>query len=138
MIGGSDAGAHLDRMCGARYPTVFLGDIVRERQLIPLEEAVHLMTDAPARFFGLKQRGRIAVGWHADIVLFDPRTIASEPIRMRADLPGKSDRLFAGARGIEHVLVNGVEIVAGGKETGNLPGRIMRSGRDTDTVTVHA
>jgi len=137
LIGGSDAGAHLDRMCGARYPTVFLGDVVRERRLIPLEEAVHLMTDAPARLFGLKHRGRIAVGWHADLVLFDPHTIASEPIRMRADLPGKSDRLFAGARGIEHVLVNGVEIVTAGKETGNLPGRIMRSGRDTESVTVH-
>ncbi len=136
MIGGSDAGAHLDRMCGARYPTIFLSDVVRERQLLPLEEAVHMMTDVPARFFGLKERGRVALGWHADLVLFDPKTIASEPIRMRADLPGGSDRLFCGARGIEHVLVNGVEIVTAGKETGNLPGRIMRSGRDTESVTV--
>jgi hypothetical protein len=44
--------------------------------------------------------------------------------------------LFAGARGIEHVLVNGVEIVRCGKETGNLPGQVMRSGRDTETVAV--
>ena len=138
MIGGSDAGAHLDRMCGARYPTLLLGDVVRERQLLSLEEAVHMITDVPARFFGLKERGRIALGWHADLVLFDPDTVASEPIRMRADLPGKSDRLFAGARGIEHVLVNGIEIVSHGKETGNLPGRILRSGRDTETVTVHS
>jgi N-acyl-D-aspartate/D-glutamate deacylase len=138
MIGGSDAGAHLDRMCGARYPTIFLGDVVRERGLLALEEAVHMMTDVPARFFGLKARGRIAEGWHADLVLFDPRTIASEPIRMRADLPGNSERLFAGARGIERVFVNGVEIVCGGKQTGNLPGRILRSGRDTETVPVHA
>ena len=137
LIGGSDAGAHLDRMCGARYPTVFLGDVVRERQLISLEEAVHMITDAPARFFGLKERGRIAVGWHADLVLFDPGTIASGPIGSRADLPGGTDRLFAEARGIEHVLVNGVEIVTAGKETGKLPGRIMRSGQDTETVTVH-
>ena len=137
LIGGSDAGAHLDRMCGARYPTVLLGDVVRERKLLPLEEAVHLITDAPARFFGLKERGRVAVGWHADLVLFDPRTVASESIRSRADLPGHTDRLFAGARGIEHVLVNGVEIVSAGKETGNLPGRILRSGRDTESVTVH-
>jgi N-acyl-D-aspartate/D-glutamate deacylase len=138
LIGGSDAGAHLDRMCGARYPTVLLGDVVRERRLVSLEEAVHLITDAPARFFGLKERGRIAPGWHADLVVFDPRTVASEPIRMRADLPGDADRLFAGARGIEHVLANGVEIVSDGKETGNFPGRILRSGRDTESVTVHA
>jgi N-acyl-D-aspartate/D-glutamate deacylase len=136
LIGGSDAGAHLDRMCGARYPTAFLGDVVRRRQLIPLEEAVHLMTDAPARFFGLRHRGRIARGWHADLVLFDPDSIASEPIRMRADLPGDTERLFAEARGIERVFVNGVETVAGGRETGSLPGRLLRSGRDTETVEV--
>ncbi|MBI3782279.1 MAG: D-aminoacylase [Deltaproteobacteria bacterium] len=136
LIGGSDAGAHLDRMCGARYPTALLGDVVRERQLIALEEAVHLITDAPARYFGLTQRGRIAPGWHADVVLFDPQTVASGRITSVADLPGDTDRLFAGARGIEHVLVNGVEIVTGGKQTGNLPGRLLRSGRDTETVNV--
>ncbi|HVM96089.1 MAG TPA: amidohydrolase family protein, partial [Candidatus Acidoferrales bacterium] len=134
--GGSDAGAHLDRMCGARYPTALLGDVVRQRQLIPLEEAVHLITDAPARYFGLKERGRIALGWHADLVLFDPQTVAAGRITSVADLPGNTDRLFCEARGIEHVLVNGVEIVRSGKQTGNLPGRLMRSGRDTETVTV--
>jgi len=136
LIGGSDAGAHLDRMCGARYPTEFLGRVVRERQLLSLEEAVHLMTDAPARFFGLRQRGRIAPEWHADLVVFDPATIAAEPIHTRADLPGSVERLFCGASGIEHVYVNGVEIVASGKETGNLPGRLLRSGRDTESVEV--
>jgi N-acyl-D-aspartate/D-glutamate deacylase len=134
MIGGSDAGAHLDRMCGARYPTAFLGEVVRDRQLLPIEEAVHLITDVPARFFGLKERGRIAPGWHADLVVFDPAIVASERITTRSDLPGNTERLFAAARGIEHVLVNGVEIVSAGKETGNLPGRVMRSGRDTETV----
>jgi N-acyl-D-aspartate/D-glutamate deacylase len=135
LIGGSDAGAHLDRMCGARYPTAFLGGAVRERGLISVEEAVHLMTDAPARFFGLRQRGRIAAGFHADIVVFDPETVGSEPIRSRADLPGDTDRLFAAARGVERVLVNGVQIVVEGRQTGALPGRLLRSGRDTDTVS---
>ncbi len=136
MIGGSDAGAHLDRMCGARYPTIFLGDVVRRRQLIPLEEAIYLMTDAPARFFGLRERGRIAAGWHADLTIFDAGTIGSDKITMQADLPGRTERLFARAHGIEHVLVNGVEIVAAGRETGSLPGRLLRSGRDTETVGV--
>jgi N-acyl-D-aspartate/D-glutamate deacylase len=122
-------------MCGARYPSEFLRRVVREMQLISLEEAVQMMTSAPAELFGLRQRGRIAVGWHADLVLFDPETIASEPIRNRADLPGGSERLFAGAVGIERVFVNGRPIVAAGKETGELPGRVIRSGRDTATVT---
>lgn len=136
MIGGSDAGAHLDRMCGARYPTAFLGDVVRERGLLPLEEAVHMMTDVPARLFGLRERGRIELGWHADLVVFDPQTIAPEPIHTRSDLPGGTERLFAGARGIRSVLVNGVEIVADGAPTGALPGTLLRSGRDTETVPV--
>ena len=55
LIGGSDAGAHLDRMCGAPYTTEFIGDCLRGKQLIGLEEAVHHLTDMPARLFGLKR-----------------------------------------------------------------------------------
>ncbi len=138
LIGGSDAGAHLDRMCGARYPSAFLGDVVRDRGLIPLEEAIHLMTDAPARLFGLRERGRIAEGWHADLVLFDPATIQAGPIHTRADLPGGTERLFSEAEGVKHVFVNGCEIVRDGKETGELPGTLLRSGRDTETVAIPA
>jgi len=136
MIGGSDAGAHLDRMCGARYPTAFLGHVVRDRGLLPLEEAVHMMTDVPARLFGLRQRGRLELGWHADVVVFDPQTIAPDAIRTQFDLPGDSERLFAGASGIHRVLVNGVEIVVDGVATGNTPGTLLRSGRDTETVAI--
>ncbi len=135
MIGGSDAGAHLDRMCGGRYPTAFLGEVVRERGLVPIEEAIRLMTSAPADLFGLRGRGRIVEGAHADLVLFDPRTIAAGPVRNRADLPGGCARLYSEASGIERVWVNGVEIVRNGRETGALPGTLLRSGRDTDTVT---
>ena len=138
MIGGSDAGAHLDRMCGARYPTAFLGHVVRERGLLPLEEAVHMMTEVPARLFGLRQRGRIEVGWHADLVVFDPRTVAPGRIHTRRDLPGGTERLFAGATGVHRVFVNGSEIVVDGRETGTLAGTVLRSGRDTETVAVGA
>ena len=136
MIGGSDAGAHLDRMCGARYPTGFLGDVVRERQLLPLEEAVYMMTGAPAALFGLHDRGRIAPGAWADVVLFDPKTVNPGAVRSAADLPGGTDRLYAEAQGIARVLVNGRDIVVDGEPTGELPGRVLRSGRDTETVTV--
>ncbi|HYD48448.1 MAG TPA: amidohydrolase family protein [Terriglobales bacterium] len=134
LIGGSDAGAHLDRMCGARYPTEFLRRVVREMQLISLEEAVHRMTAAPAALFGLRRRGRIAPGMAADLVLFDPERVASEPIRTKADLPGNAERLFAAAVGIERVMVNGRTIVERGQQTGELPGVVLRSGRETETV----
>ena len=136
MIGGSDAGAHLDRMLGSTYPSAFLGDMIRGRQLVSMEEAVRLMTDVPARLFGLRERGRITEGWHADLVLFDPETVDSEPVRKVSDLPGDTDRLFAGATGIRKVFVNGRPIVSDGEATGDLPGTVLRSGRDTETVEV--
>ncbi|MEY2468717.1 MAG: hypothetical protein QOF21_1415 [Actinomycetota bacterium] len=134
MLGGSDAGAHLDRMCGAPYTTRFIGDMLRGRKLVPLEKAVQMITDAPARLFGLKGRGRIEVGNHADLVVFDPATIDSEPASLVADLPGDAKRLTADSIGVVRVLVNGVETVADGKATGATPGSILRSGRDTATV----
>ena len=75
-----------------------------------------------------------APGTHADITIFDPATVASGPVHMTADLPGNSSRLVADSVGVEHVFVNGAETVRAGAATGNLPGTLMRSGRDTDTV----
>ena len=134
LVGGSDAGAHLDRMCGARFPTEMLAQAVRDRGLLSMEECVRLLTDEPARLFGLKDRGRVAEGCFADLVVFNPDTVASEPIVERTDLPGGCERLYAGAVGMEHVLVNGTEIIAAGEPTGATPGTLLRSGRDTETV----
>ena len=135
LIGGSDAGAHLDRMCGAPYPTAFLADCLRGRQLIPMETAVRLMTSAPANLFGLRDRGRVAEGAFADLMVFDPAVVDAGPMRMSEDLPGDNERLVADAVGVEHVFVGGAEIVRGGEATGARPGTLLRSGRDTDTVT---
>jgi len=137
VIGGSDAGAHLDMMCGAIYTTSLLGHGVREHQVVTLEEAVRLITDVPARLYGLRHRGRIAPGWHADLVLFDPATVDHGPERTRYDLPASAPRLVADARGISSVLVGGVEVCHDGVATGALPGTVLRSGRDTDTVPAH-
>jgi N-acyl-D-aspartate/D-glutamate deacylase len=134
VLGASDAGAHLDVQCGAAYTTTFLAQGVREKQLMSLEEAVHRLADVPARLFGLKQRGRIVDGWHADLVLFDPARIAPGEEEMRQDLPGGASRVYVGATGIEHVLVNGGEVVRGDVLTGTLPGQVIRSGKDTETV----
>jgi N-acyl-D-aspartate/D-glutamate deacylase len=135
VIGASDAGAHLDFLATFNYSTVLLGQPVRERGLMPIEEAVRLLTDVPARLYGLKERGRLAEGWHADVVVIDPETVGAQPVRMRFDLPTGAPRLYGGADGIDHVLVNGTEIVDHGEFTEARPGTLLRSGRDTETVT---
>jgi N-acyl-D-aspartate/D-glutamate deacylase len=138
LLGGSDAGAHLDRMCGARYPTELLAEGVREFGALGIEEAVRMLTSEPAALFGLRDRGRIAAGMHADLVVFDPATVAPLPIREVADLPGGCERLTSDAVGVAHVFVNGAEIVRDGAVTDARPGRLLRSGRDTDTVVPRA
>ncbi|MGW3736157.1 N-acyl-D-amino-acid deacylase family protein [Streptomyces sp. NPDC005148] len=135
LLGGSDAGAHLDRMCGAPYTTRFLGDCLRGRKLVPLEQAVKMLTDDPAQLFGLRDRGRIQEGFHADLVLFDPERIDAGPATLVHDLPGDSPRLDSKAIGIVSVRVNGVETLRDDKVTGAVPGSVLRSGRDTRTVS---
>jgi N-acyl-D-aspartate/D-glutamate deacylase len=135
IVGGSDAGAHLDMMCGAIYSTALLAG-VRDRGGISLEEAVQLLSDEPARFYGLRDRGRITPGAHADLVVFDPDTIGYGQERTRTDLPGGAWRLYAESTGVEQVYVNGTAVVSDGRITGATPGTLLRSGRDTDSVTV--
>ncbi|PTM98047.1 N-acyl-D-amino-acid deacylase family protein [Streptomyces sp. VMFN-G11Ma] len=134
MLGGSDAGAHLDRMCGAPYTTRFLGDCLRRRKLVGLEQAVKMLTDDPARLFGLRERGRIQEGFHADLVLFDPERIDAGQATLVHDLPGDSPRLDAKAIGVRAVWVNGTEAIRDDVVSGAVPGRVLRSGRDTRTV----
>jgi N-acyl-D-aspartate/D-glutamate deacylase len=134
MLGGSDAGAHLDRMCGAPYPTLFLADVLRGRKLVSLERAIAMMTSEPADLFGLKGRGRIREGAQADLVLFDPETIGATGARAVEDLPDGSLRLVSDPFGIRKVIVNGQVTVDEGKGTGACAGTLLRSGRDTDTV----
>jgi N-acyl-D-aspartate/D-glutamate deacylase len=133
VIGGSDAGAHVDMLASFNYPSIVLGEAVRRRGLLSIEEGVNLITDVPARLYGLVERGRLREGWHADVVVFDPATVGTEQVSMRRDLPGGAGRLYAGASGVEHVLVGGRAIVRGGALTGDRPGGVLRSGRDTRT-----
>ncbi|MDF2267275.1 D-aminoacylase [Streptomyces coacervatus] len=135
MLGGSDAGAHLDRMCGAPYTTRFLGDCLRRRKLVGLEQAVKMLTDDPARLFGLRERGRVEEGFHADLVLFDPERIDAGTATLVHDLPGDSPRLDAKAIGVRAVWVNGVEAIRDDVVSGAVPGKVLRSGRDTRTVS---
>ena len=80
---------------------------------------------------------RSAPGWHADLVLFDSATIGHGPERTRYDLPAGAPRLVADAQGISSVLVGGVEVCRDGTATGALHGTVLRSGRDTQTVSAH-
>jgi N-acyl-D-aspartate/D-glutamate deacylase len=137
LLGGSDAGAHLSQMCGARYTSSLLATGVRKHHLLGVEEAVHHLTDAPARFYGLRDRGRVQPGYWADLVVFDPEAVDPGRLRTSADLPGGMTRLHSDPRGIVRVFTNGTEIVAHGRPTGSLPGRLLRSNRgDTTTVSI--
>ena len=98
------------------FPRV-LGEFVRERALLGLEEAVRKMTSAPAARLGLAERGLLSDGYLADVVVFDPKTVA---LNATYDEP----RRFP--TGIDHVLVNGTLVVDGGGHTGALPGRVVR------------
>lgn len=133
VIGASDAGAHLDMIDTFAFSTQVLGNGVREHQVITLEEAVHQLTQVPAELMGLRERGLIREGWHADLVIFDPATVGSGPVHMRPDLPADEPRIYADAYGVHHVFVNGAAVVRDGKHTGALPGTALRSGRDTYT-----
>jgi N-acyl-D-aspartate/D-glutamate deacylase len=78
----------------------------------------------------------VAEGWAADLVVFDPDRVDTEPAKTRYDLPGGSLRLFAESTGVAHVFVNGQEVVTDDRLTGALGGTVLRSGLETDTVTV--
>jgi len=134
IVGASDAGAHLDMLSTFNFSTSML-KACRERNLMPLEEAIYYLTDQPARIYGLRDRGRIAEGWYADLMIFDENQIGPEPVTWRNDLPSGAGRLYGEAVGIEHVFANGVEVVRRNELTGNNAGTLLRSGRDTETVT---
>lgn len=128
LLGLGDGGAHLDMLCDSGYPTYVLGTWVRERQVLSLEEAVRRMTSDPADFYAIRDRGRIAPGMAADIVIFDPDTVGSDarPERLH-DLPGGGKRMVKRSRGIEYTLVNGVVTWEKGKLTPARAGRVLRS-----------
>jgi N-acyl-D-aspartate/D-glutamate deacylase len=136
LIGASDAGAHLDMIAAFRYSTGMLAEAVRQRDLLSLEEAIGMLTGSAARMYGMVGRGVIAEGAHADILVIDTDTVGSGPVGTRFDLPGGAPRLYADATGIDHVIVEGVEVAAGGVYTEERPGRILRSGVDTRTPTM--
>ena len=133
VLGLSDAGAHASQLCDACFSTHLLGHWVRDTGTLSLEDAVRMLTTRPAEVFGIADRGRLAVGLPADIVIFDPSTVAAGTLRRVYDLPGKADRLVADATGIDAVIVNGQLIRHHNADIvdahGPLPGKVLRGGR---------
>jgi N-acyl-D-aspartate/D-glutamate deacylase len=110
-LGLSDAGAHVDQLCDAPLPTDLLGTWVRERGVLPLEQAVRKLTGEPADMFGFARRGYLREGYWADVCVFDPQTVATGPVRRVRDFPAGAERLTAEEpSGLRHVLVNGTPI----------------------------
>jgi N-acyl-D-aspartate/D-glutamate deacylase len=136
MIGASDAGAHLDFTAYFDYPVYVIEQAVRRYGVLPLEEAVQMLTSIPADLYGLRGRGRLVEGAFADVVVFDADSLASGTIGMRFDLPAGAGRLYAEPEGVSHVLVNGAPIVEGTAFTDERPGTVLRAGRDTETPSL--
>jgi N-acyl-D-amino-acid deacylase len=133
IIALSDAGAHASQLCDACYSTHLLGHWVRERKTLTVEEAVHHLTQRPAEMFGITDRGVLAEGRPADVVVFDSATVGPGPLKRVYDLPAGADRLVSEASGIDAVIVNGRLIRQNNKDTvaanDKLPGRLLRHGR---------
>jgi N-acyl-D-amino-acid deacylase len=124
-IGASDAGAHVAQFCGAGDTSDLLARFVREFGKLSLERAIHRITAEPADAWGIKNRGRIAVGAAADLTLFDPNTIERGAEEFVNDFPGGGNRYIRHARGIDKVIVNGEVVVDAGKYTTARTGQVV-------------
>ncbi len=114
-LGLSDAGAHVGQLCDAPQATDLLGNWVRDRKLMPVEDAVRMLSGQQADIFGFQDRGYLREGYCADVVVFDPETVAPGPIRRVRDFPADAERLTADQpSGVTVVIVNGTPIVEGG------------------------
>jgi len=131
LIGLSDAGAHVGQLCDACLPTDLLGNWVRDRGVLTLEQGVHKLTGEPAAVFGFDDRGVLAPGKAADVTVFDADTVAPGKLRRVKDFPADGERLVADEpAGMRHVVVNGTPIRVDGEPSdegvASKPGRVLR------------
>ena len=122
----SDSGAHVSQLMDSSLQTHLLYHWVRRKQAFTLEQAVRMLTLVPATLWGFGDRGLIREGMAADLVVFDPETIAAEMPEVVDDLPSGARRLVQRTRGIAATVVNGEVLLRDGKHTGALPGRLLR------------
>jgi len=124
----SDSGAHVSQIMDASLQTHLLSYWVRARQALPLEQAVRMLSFEPATHWGFTDRGLVREDMAADLLVFDPETIAPEMPEVVRDLPAGARRLTQRARGIAATVVNGEVVLRDGKPTGALPGQLLRAG----------
>ncbi|MEZ5660974.1 MAG: amidohydrolase family protein [Burkholderiaceae bacterium] len=124
----SDAGAHLVYFCDAGFGPYLLSHWVRETGTFTLAEAIRRLTSDPADKFRIPDRGRLATGAWADMVLFDPQTIERGELRKVDDLPGGGTRMIREAQGLHGVWVNGTLVHDGRQYTdiASGPGQVIR------------
>ena len=124
----TDAGAHLNtNFCTAGESSYVLGEWVRERQLLTLEDAIRRFTFQPASIMGLSDRGLVREGMVADLMVFDPARIGVKEDEITRDGPNGSPRRVQRAEGVEHVVVGGEAVFDHGQHTGAFPGRVLRA-----------
>jgi N-acyl-D-aspartate/D-glutamate deacylase len=138
IAGASDAGAHLDMIDSCLFTTRYLANAVRKFGATSLEQAVRHLSAEPARLVGIRDRGMLKPGWHADVVVFDEATIGHGAVYTRQDLPAGGARLYGDAEGIRHVVVNGTEIIRDNAYLGTPAGKVLRPGEGTYTVDIPA
>src|SRR5947208_3189636 len=126
----TDAGAHLNtNFCTAGESSYVLGEWVRERQLLTLEDAIRRFTFQPAGIMGLPDRGLVREGMVADLMVFDLARIGVKEDEITRDGPNGSPRRVQRADGVHHVIVGGEMVMDHGEHTGALPGRVLRAPR---------
>jgi N-acyl-D-aspartate/D-glutamate deacylase len=123
----SDSGAHLSQIADSSIHTHLLGHWVRDRQEFTLEEAVRMVTLAPALAWGFNDRGLVRPGMAADLNIFDPATVGPAVPRLVDDLPAGGHRLEQRSHGFLATVVNGQVTIRDGVPTGATPGRLIRS-----------
>jgi N-acyl-D-aspartate/D-glutamate deacylase len=127
VIGLGDGGAHVQFHGGYGYITKLLGEWVREKQVMSLEQAVRRLTFDSASTFGLYDRGLLRPGLAADIAIFDPDTVKCGREEVVHDFPAGGWRIKETSEGVTHTIVNGQVLLEDKKHTGALPGRVLRN-----------
>ncbi len=124
-IGSGDAGAHINQFCGAGDTCYVFEKFVRAEKLMSVERAVQRLTSDLAQGWGITDRGELAPGKYADLVVFDPDTIARGDEELVHDVPGGSGRYVRHPSGVHQVIVNGAVLVDEGRYTSARPGRLV-------------
>jgi N-acyl-D-aspartate/D-glutamate deacylase len=139
VFGLSDGGAHCNFICDATFPTTAVTHWCRDRSRgegLPLEHVVHHQTQRPARHIGWNDRGVVAPGHLADLLVFDLATLQLRPPRLVADLPAGGSRLLQDAVGYRWTVKSGAVTFVDGEWTGETPGHVVRGAQPSPTASL--